>query len=289
MQINLFSSIDDFLAEVQPVLRENEAANNLMLGIALRIQSDGQAYGTGYHCAAVYQDEVLAAALLMTPPYHLVIHCTAGDGSDLWPQVISELRQADWPIPGVFGHSEPVHAFAEAWQKVTGEKIQYSERMRTFELKQVIWPKMPGGFMRKASIDDLDLVLAWQRSFEMEALDRDAPSATPEQIRRHIEDGDYYLWVECEPVSMAATVRPVGDGISISNVYTPPEKRQNGYASGLVATLSQLMLDRWYKYVTLFTDRGNPTSNDIYQKIGYQQVCDYDQIKFVPDFRTEKA
>ncbi len=30
----------------------------------------------------------------------------------------------------------------------------------------------------------------------------------------------------------------------------------------------------------LFTDLGNPTSNHIYQDIGYRPVCDVDEYKF---------
>jgi predicted GNAT family acetyltransferase len=30
----------------------------------------------------------------------------------------------------------------------------------------------------------------------------------------------------------------------------------------------------------LFTDLANPTSNDIYQQIGYQAVCDFRETRF---------
>jgi hypothetical protein len=59
-------------------------------------------------------------------------------------------------------------------------------------------------------------------------------------------------------------------------VYTPPELRRRGYASHCVAELSRALLAEGYDFCALFTDLANPTSNHIYQEIGYRPVCDYD-------------
>jgi uncharacterized protein len=50
--------------------------------------------------------------------------------------------------------------------------------------------------------------------------------------------------------------------------------RNRGYAASCVATLTKLMLDSGKKFCCLYTDLANPTSNSIYQKIGYQPICD---------------
>jgi len=41
------------------------------------------------------------------------------------------------------------------------------------------------------------------------------------------------------------------------------------------------MLDAGYHFCTLFTDLANPTSNHIYQAIGYQPVCDTDEYDYL--------
>ncbi len=69
-------------------------------------------------------------------------------------------------------------------------------------------------------------------------------------------------------------------GIRISGVYTPPEWRGHGYASACVAHLSQRMLDDGRSFCFLFADLDNPTSNDIYQQIGYRPVCDMPLYQF---------
>ena len=63
-------------------------------------------------------------------------------------------------------------------------------------------------------------------------------------------------------------------GIRISWVYTPNKFRGRGYASAAVAELSQKMLDEGRDFCFLYTDLANPTSNSIYQKIGYKPVSD---------------
>ena len=63
-------------------------------------------------------------------------------------------------------------------------------------------------------------------------------------------------------------------------MYTPPEYRRKGYASSCVAALSKTLLDKGYQYCFLFTDLANPTSNSIYQKIGYKPVCNVSNLKF---------
>jgi predicted GNAT family acetyltransferase len=63
-------------------------------------------------------------------------------------------------------------------------------------------------------------------------------------------------------------------------VYTPPALRGRGYASALVAAVSQAQLDAGRRFCFLFTDLANPTSNRIYQDIGYEAVCDVDEYRF---------
>ncbi|MFX0084189.1 MAG: GNAT family N-acetyltransferase [Candidatus Hodarchaeota archaeon] len=63
-------------------------------------------------------------------------------------------------------------------------------------------------------------------------------------------------------------------------VYTPPNFRRKGYATELVAKLIQTILNEGNKYCFLFTDLENPTSNKIYQTIGYKPVIDIDVYKF---------
>ncbi|HKZ79128.1 MAG TPA: GNAT family N-acetyltransferase, partial [Pyrinomonadaceae bacterium] len=89
-----------------------------------------------------------------------------------------------------------------------------------------------------------------------------------------------FLWEDPQPVSLTSYGGPTPNSVRIGPVYTPPEFRRRGYASACVAAASQYLLDSGRKFCTLFTDLGNPTSNHIYQVIGYAPVCDVDEYRF---------
>jgi hypothetical protein len=63
-------------------------------------------------------------------------------------------------------------------------------------------------------------------------------------------------------------------------VYTPPEVRARGYASACVAALTKLLLEGGRRFCFLYTDLSNPTSNSIYQRVGYRPISDVDQYVF---------
>lgn len=70
-----------------------------------------------------------------------------------------------------------------------------------------------------------------------------------------------------------AGVNPPGFGVSrVGPVYTPPEHRGRGYAGAAVAEVSRRVLEAGLR-VCLFTDQANPTSNRIYQRLGYRPVA----------------
>ena len=77
------------------------------------------------------------------------------------------------------------------------------------------------------------------------------------------------MWDHGGPVSMASATGPTPNGIRVNGVYTPPEHRGRGYATACVAALSARLLAEGRRFCFLFTDAANPTSNAIYQRIGY--------------------
>jgi predicted GNAT family acetyltransferase len=58
------------------------------------------------------------------------------------------------------------------------------------------------------------------------------------------------------------------------DVYTPPEHRGKGYASALVAALSQSLLAKGWRFSFLYADTANASAASMYRKLGYAPVCD---------------
>jgi predicted GNAT family acetyltransferase len=77
-----------------------------------------------------------------------------------------------------------------------------------------------------------------------------------------------------------AARHPVTFGVArIGPVYTPPALRGRGYGSAATAAATRDVLEEAAVPV-LYTDLANPTSNKIYQQLGYYPVEDRAHVRF---------
>jgi predicted GNAT family acetyltransferase len=140
----------------------------------------------------------------------------------------------------------------------------------------------PTGRARAAVAEDLDLVMDWLVRFHDEA---EASAASPQRAmyQRRIELGLLWLWHDEQgvPVSMASRNVSVAGVSRIGPVYTPPAARRHGYGAAVTAACTRDALDGGARQVVLFTDLANPTSNAIYQQIGFRPLDDRLILRFV--------
>ena len=92
----------------------------------------------------------------------------------------------------------------------------------------------------------------------------------------------FVLWVVAgAPVSMAMLRAPAFGVSRIGPVFTPRDQRGNGYGSAVTAAAADLAhRGSGAPDVVLFADLANPTSNAIYQRIGFEAVGDTVRIAF---------
>jgi len=275
-----YQSANEFLLKTQKVLEKNEAANNLILGLCLRLSYFPNLIKTTPYFATVMDKDELVLAAVMTPPRQLVLYSQQPDGSKALRILTQDLHTNHWLVPAVLGYPPLAKEFAATWANVSGMTYREGMRQRLYELRKVISPPATPGRLRLATENELELVAQWAFAFQNEALSGGNLTEAREMVQNRINDQDIYLWEDEQPVSMAARSRPTTHGICISLVYTPPEFRGRGYATNCVAHLSQLLLDSGRKFCVLFTDLANPTSNHIYQNIGYAPLCDFTEYVF---------
>jgi predicted GNAT family acetyltransferase len=187
-------------------------------------------------------------------------------------------------LPGVHGQKRDARAFSSLWEERTGAVASVFTAQRIYRLHRVDPPRPVDGRMRVALPADVPLVAGWLDAFGVEALrntpDPDGARASAVRFIAGIGRRTLYLWDDGRPVSMTLAAAVTPNGSRIGAVYTPPEVRGRGYASTLVAAASQSQLDAGRRFCFLFTDLANPTSNKIYQAIGYEPVCDVDEYRF---------
>ncbi len=149
-----------------------------------------------------------------------------------------------------------------------------------YECSKVIFPKDIVGDLILATPEHKDIVLEYIKRFNEDCFPNSPRSNEEiEKLRdNHLANQSIYLLKtqSGEMVSMAANVRSTINGATISLVYSPPSLRGKGYASCVVALLTDKLLHDGKKFANLFTDLTKPISNGIYQKIG--QNIHYDFI-----------
>jgi predicted GNAT family acetyltransferase len=187
-------------------------------------------------------------------------------------------------LRGVGAEVSAAGAFAERWNARTGALVRRQMAERIFRLDRIVPPRPVSGSMRQVEPGDRALIASWLAAFALEALEErsDVESAGRAADRWIAARGRrMYLWVvEGGPTSLVGVSGETPHGIRVAPVYMPPELRRRGYASALTAAVSQAQLDSGRRSCFLFTDLANPTSNKIYQAIGYEPVCDVDDLRF---------
>jgi predicted GNAT family acetyltransferase len=285
MEVVRLEDASCFLAEAESLLLADEARHNLILGIAGNAR-DG--VYDDYRLWLVRDGSEVVGAALQTPPYNLIL--ARPQSSEALATLVKALTNE--VLPGVVGAEPEVTDFAELWSAHTRDATRIHMRQGIYALQQVEPPGAVSGSARVATVDDRELVLQWLIAFLEEAgsaaerrTTRDRAEATLDHRLSSSTAGNLLWEDENEPVALAGWTGPTPNGIRVGPVYTPPELRGRGYATALTAELSRQLLDgRLFeggrRFCFLYTDLANPTSNAIYERIGYVRVAESAEIVF---------
>ena len=261
-------SVSDFLRHAGELLHRHEATNGLLLGICL----SPTARTVAPHLFRILEHGRTVSAAVQTPSMNLVL--TSATRPQL-QALVDDMSGCE--LPGVVGPAEESTMFAGMWSAVTGTRAQLAMDQTIYRLTEVTFPAGADGEFRVAIESDLSAVVDWMASFERESL---PPSSWKTETvcaaiaAKMIANRDVYLWtVDGAAVSMASVSRRTENGASINAVYTPLASRCRGYASVIVASLSQWVLDSGKKFCVLYADSANATANRIYLKIGFSKIA----------------
>ncbi|MBY8989788.1 MAG: GNAT family N-acetyltransferase [Candidatus Lokiarchaeota archaeon] len=278
-----YKDINEFYEIALPFLLKKEVENGLQISILNSLKNNIEKYGkeAPILCTVSIDDEIKLVSL-RTPPYNQILSYT--DELKTIDVLIDALNKVKPGIPGILGFTEGAKRFSKLWCKRNGLKSKIVMNERIYKLESVAEDTLGNKKFIKATDTYENIILQWGRAFMLEAL----PDRAPEMIERSlkhfktdINEGRIFLLFDNElPVSMARKAGKSPNGIAVNAVYTPPHLRRKGYATECVAKSSKLLLEEGNKYCFLFTDLSNPTSNSIYQKIGYRPIMDVDEYHF---------
>ncbi|OAK19734.1 acetyltransferase [Bacillus wiedmannii] len=268
IQLHVYKEILHFKEDVTPFLEKNEQENNLMLGI-LQVAQEPTFMGVAK------RGEEIAIVFLQTEEKIQMIVATSEIPEVDIVKLAKELSKVYPDIPGLIGNKETVQRLAEEIAVLENKKTNVVMEQGVYALQQVKKKWTEEGAFREIGSDELPLIEQWICQFcedvRLPTTKEEAKQTAHTLITNRRLFG---LDVDGKLVSVAAKTRPTTNNITVNFVYTPKEARKKGYASSCVAALSQRMLDEGYKTTTLYTDLANPTSNKIYQEIGYEQIAE---------------
>ena len=291
MKVERFTNAAAFAQRAEPYLARNEAAHCLAIGIcgSLRAAPPKQITSARppiYLALVSDEGEEVLAVAIRTPPYNVVLSVFADESraEAVASALVGDLRAVyGMALPGVIGAKVESAAVAQAWQRASGQSATPIMAERIYQLEVVISPAGVPGALRSATETDRPLLVEWLNAFAAESLPPGETMDADTWLTNALASPTrgVFVWEDAgHSVSFSGYGNPTPRGIRIGPVYTPPELRGHGYASAAVAALSQLLLDEGRQFCFLFTDLANPTSNKIYQNIGYRAVTDVDMYQF---------
>ena len=287
MECRRYTDVHVFYDDTYDVLMQAEAQNMIPLGNVIIGHEGKNKLGwrdpANWFMATVSDDEAIKLVAIMTPPHNLTLYAIDNVIDEAVIDCLIEGLDGI-EVPGVTTEKGLAEYFADVYTKRKNMTHSIAMSQRIYELTRVN-PDIPQiGEMRLLNERDMHFLPYWLSAFQASTVYGNTEMHIPKDVEecrfRLSEEKLYVLEDDGVPVSMAGFTRVMETAIGVAFVYTPPYFRGRGYASSCVARLSRIALDKGFKRCVLYTDLANPTSNSIYQKIGYVPVCDSMMLKF---------
>jgi GNAT superfamily N-acetyltransferase len=274
LRVVRFPDARTFLEACDAYLMGAEIENALFIGLAHALRNATAPPRTPPYLAAVYDGEALLCCAWRTLPDKLGTSRTGrGDALEL---LAKDACDACPDVQEVLGPEPTVSELAARMAELRGSQPKRRMAQRLHSLARVNELEgLPEGRLREATEKELELTETWMNGFAVD-IGEPLPAEVVRELTLHrLRTRSLYVWErDGKAVSMAAWSGKTPHGVRVSFVYTPPELRGHGYATACVAEVSRLLLEQGNRFVCLYTDLSNPTSNAIYQRIGYEPVCD---------------
>ncbi|MFD6163298.1 GNAT family N-acetyltransferase [Nocardia sp. NPDC060256] len=266
---NFTEDVEQYLGAAGEFLRSRPAEHNVALTVSATVAAGN---APGHPDPPLFgwlsRDGRVGGAILHTRPFPLgLFGLAAADAAGL----VAALNTAGRAVDYVNGPADVVRAFAAAARR--GAEVV--DHQLLYRLNDLVAPRPTAGQARLAQESDREVLEDFTKVFA----DEDT-SASFDVVGERLSYHGFWLWeVDGQPVSVASLSRSVAGIVRVGLVATPPEHRGHGYAAAVTHHVSQVALDAGHREVLLFTDRSNPTSNGIYQRLGYEVVEEQIQMR----------
>ncbi|MFF8903225.1 GNAT family N-acetyltransferase [Streptomyces lydicus] len=272
----LAEDLDHFLSRAGAFLHSRPALHTLALTLTETTRICGpHAYGPETPLLGFLERAGKArATLFRAAPHRLNLTPLTPEEADLLADYLADL---DHQLPGVYADHDTATAFSQAWHRRTGAVPTLHERQCLYRLDTLVPPQqVPEGRARVATAEDREEVTRLYNDFS--AAYGEPPSRDPQQwADTRIAAGGVTLWEAPDgtPVAMVGVNPMVAGQIRLAIAYTPQHLRGRGYAGAALTAVTQVALAAEPQDILLFTNRANPTSNALVQRLGFRPVANF--------------
>jgi GNAT superfamily N-acetyltransferase len=293
MELRFFDDPGDFLDTAGETFAAQPVLSTVIAGVAGRIRAQraaGVASPSGVPCwfATLTEGADLVGTAMRTAPFGrfpVYVMPMPDEAVHLLARALLErgevVLEANGALPAV-------RTFCDDMAAAASRQTRVGRHVRLFELGDLVAPRPAAGRLRPARADEQQLVASWYAAFMTDADEQAGrePGETPhemptdEELRWRIANGRMFVWADVDdvPVNLTAASEPAYGVSRIGPVFTPRHERGRGYASAAVHAVSLLLRDRGER-LCLFTDQANPTSNKIYEALGYRRLVDMANLR----------
>jgi predicted GNAT family acetyltransferase len=285
MKVELIESVDEFISTTTAYRAADPLRTNVIGSVAISVADGDRSYDDYRWWIVRGDDGDVAGVAMRTAPFNMQVAPMSIDAARALGRHVGQL---DDSLPGVVGSKDVVIALIEGYvqSKSPGSSRVVAEDRRDllYELEDLVTPDVEGSGRpaREDEIEQLAQMLSeFMREVELAPIsDAEARNAATRQIQRL----SLYCWdVDGAIAAIAGHAPVVTTGAivigRVGPVYTPSNNRRRGFGSAVTAHVTRHLIERGAR-VMLFTDAANPTSNSIYQAIGYRLVDELIEMRF---------
>ncbi|MEV7287485.1 GNAT family N-acetyltransferase [Streptomyces sp. NPDC093252] len=264
--------IDHFLARTGDFLRSRPGMHTTALTVTEKMRVEGD---EGASLGWLERDgEVRGIYYRVSPERGVSLTPLAPEDTEGLAEHLLGLGR---PLPYVTAERATARAFTEAWGRRTGAAADIRVELGLYRLGTLTPPDpFPEGSARPAGDADHEHVMQWCR--ELAAYFGEEVTINAETwASTRFGEKTYLYWVDPDgvPVSMAGANPLIGGQVRVDPVYTPEHLRGRSYGGAATVAVSRAALDAGAEEVVLYTNLANPTSNALYQRLGYRSIAEF--------------
>ncbi len=278
MTVATFTDARAFLDAAAPLLAADPISTNVIAVVTEQLASVDPAPPEAALWFIVSVDARVTGAAMVNGPWNLFVSAMPQGAAARLAEHVVDVSPS---IPGVTGEATAVDEFVAAWSEPTGRRARRAGGRHVYVLDDLDEPDGIAGAARRFDDAEVPLVADWLTAFHDEAVADDPDIDTQELAEQRIGQGEIWAWtVAGEPVALAACSAPTVGVARVGPVYSPPERRRHGYGAAVTAAATRSAFDAGAARVMLYADVDNPTSNGIYQRLGFRFDHDAEQYQF---------